>query len=556
MPMQDGAELVADVHAPAGEGRWPVLLVRTPYGRRGSFQSQHMLNLDVLDALAAGFVVVIQDVRGRGSSDGRFEPYVDEADDARASLDWIVDQPFSNGWVGMYGASYVGVTQWQAVRSGHPALAAIAPAETVDHYRDDWTYTGGAFQLGLLTMWMMDSLAPEDIDRRERAGEDVGRLRTLLDDLVADPPAALARRPLAGGHVDELSPSYAEWLRRRDDRDYWQRRDVAHLVPALPLAGLHIVGLNDVFCDGGLAAYARATGPGAPAAERQHLILGPWSHGNFTDWQGDLWLGHSADAGTFGLGARQLEFFRASAEGRASRLPPVEYFTTGVNRWREAESWPPPGVRDTDFYLAADGGLHPAPAPEGLREFVSDPDDPVPTVGGATFLPGIFVGKNSGPKDQRPVEQRSDVLVFTSAPLDADLEVAGSVSAELWGACEQASCDWTVRICDVDPSGVSLGIVDGIQRSCSPEPAERARLGAVAVRVGAISHVFPAGHRVRVQVAGSNFPRFDRNPHSTSDVASARVDEYVPARQVLGVGGIHASRISLPVVRDGERTPL
>jgi putative CocE/NonD family hydrolase len=549
--MQDGVELATDVYTPAEGGRWPVLLARTPYGKEGSFQSQHMLNLDVMAALEAGFAVVLQDTRGRGASDGSFEPYLNEPEDAWATVEWICSQPFSAGWVGMYGASYVGVTQWQAVKAGHPALRAIAPSETADSYREGWSYSGGAFQLGLLTLWMIESLAPEDVRRRARAGDPHADLaQSVLDTLVADPATALARLPLVDGRVELLAPDYAYWLGHPGDDAYWRGIDVSAAVPALALAGLHIVGLNDVFCSGGLAAYARASAAGAPAAERQHLIVGPWSHGNFTDWQGDVWLGYQADAGRFGLGARQLEFFRAVFEERPPDLAPVEYFTTGINVWRTAPSWPPPGVRAQMLYPDPAGGLQWSPGGEAILEFVSDPRDPVPTTGGATFLQGMGVARNSGPKLQAAVESRPDVVVFTSAPLAEDLEVVGPVMATLEVACEDSGCDWVVRLCDVDTDGASLGMADGIRRLSAADHVGGDRGGRrpVEVSLGAISHVFRAGHRLRLQITGSNFPRFDRNPHARVRPERATAEDLEPARQRLRVGGAVPTRVVLPVV--------
>lgn len=548
VPMPDGVELATDVYLPGTEGRWPVLLVRTPYGKESSFQTQHMLNLDVVVALAAGFAVVLQDTRGRGASDGRYRPFLDDSGDAWATLEWISTQSFSTGWVGMYGASYVGATQWLAAKSRHPALRAIVPVLTMDHFREDWTYAGGALQLGFVGLWMIETLAP--IDLEQRAGEPgLDECWNLLRTLQEDPTAALSRRPIAGDDIERLAPYFTSWLSRPVEDEGWAGIDVSRTLPALPIRGLHVVGFNDIFCDGGLAAYARATAPDAPAADQQYLIAGPWSHGNYSDWQGGRWHGYQAAAGGMDLQGKQLEFFRAGVEGRSPVLPKVQYFTSGTDRWHEAETWPPPGVEPLSLFLTADRRLEPKPGDPGRLEVESDPDDPVPTAGGASFLQGLLQGVNSGPRRQGEIEARPDVLVFTSEPLADDLTVTGTVTAELWGACDQADCDWTIRLCDVDPQGNSTGIVDGIQRvRFLPEgPRTPGEFGWVRVRVGATSHVFRAGHRLRVQVAGSNFPRFDRNPHALVNPGLAVPEEFVVARQMLGLGGAHPSRIVLPV---------
>ncbi|MCV2394489.1 CocE/NonD family hydrolase [Actinotalea sp. M2MS4P-6] len=556
VPMRDGVRLATDLYVPDGPGPWPVLLARTPYGKESAFQSQFILNLEPPHAVAAGFAVAIQDTRGRNGSEGSFWPFAAERSDGADTVDWLAAQDFCDGRVAMYGASYVGATQWLAASGRPEALVAIAPQLSMDHYRADWTYQGGALQLGLEVLWVLESLGAADVPRRHAdAPEDLARATEVLARLQHDPPATLARRPVLDEDLALIAPYTASWLARPEEDAEWDAVDVSQLMPRLEVPALHVVGWHDIFCEGGLQAYRRAVDPGAPAADRQYLLAGPWSHGNMSDWQGDGWLGYDASAWGIDIQGQQLELFRAVLDGREPDLPKVRYFTGGIDVWRTADRWPLPGVAPQRWHLRQDGVLGEEAGVAGECSFVADPDDPVPTVGGPSFLPGLLMATNSGAKDQAEVEARDDVLVWTSPPLVEDLHVAGTVEAELWGRCDQEDCDWTVRLCDVDADGLSLGVTDGILRARyrdgAASPLVPDEVTRFVVTVGSTSHLFRAGHRVRVQVAGSNFPRFDRNPHRMVPVATSTPEDAVPARQTVVWGPAHPSSLVLPVAPPG-----
>src|SRR5690606_36549662 len=217
---------------------------------------------------------------------------------------------------------------------------------------------------------------------------------------------------------------------------------------------------------GGLRAFERSSEADAPAAHRQYLVAGLWSHGNMSDWQGDRWYGYGASAEAVGIQQMQLELARAVMDGREPEIPRVQYFTSGVDEWRSSEVWPLPDVHNEHWAFSADGALVPAMLPilDGDTAFRSDPGDPVPSVGGPSFLPGILQGRNSAHKLQTAVEERDDVVLFTSPPLSEDLHIIGEVTAKIWGACDRLSADWVVRLCDVSPDGMSFGITDGVLR--------------------------------------------------------------------------------------------
>ncbi len=552
--MADGTVLATDVWLPdetPPPGGRPALLQRLPYDKSSSFMAQHVIGMEIPLALDAGFAVVVQDTRGRYCSGGRFDPFVHEARDGADTIAWIRAQPWSDGRVAMYGASYIGATQLLAATEAPEGLAALAPQLTSLSLRDPWTYRAGALQLGFVLLWLIESLAPADLDRLSSA--DRAELDAVLDGLRADPAAAMSRLPLLTPELERLAPYVAEWLRHPARDDWWQSFDPAERADEIDVAALHIAGTSDIFCEGSLAAY-RAMRDG-PAGDGQYLVLGPWSHGNTTDWQGERWLGYDAASAALDLTGLQLEFFRAVLDGRAPDMPRVRYFATGADEWREAADWPVPGTEQVALHLRTGGRLT-AAAPDGEEapdSYVSDPRRPVPTTGGATFLPGLLMARNSGHRSQTEVERRPDVLVYTGVPLRHDIEVTGEVVLELWAASSATDCDWTARLCDVAPDGTSTGIVDGILRSRyrngpDPEPLAPGRPERFTVVLGSTSHVFRAGHAVRLQVASSNHPRFDRNPQQLADPVTATEADLVVAEQTVFHDAPRPSRLLLPTV--------
>lgn len=553
--MRDGVSLAADVWLPAADGQFPTLLQRTPYGRDVAFGSQHIVGMENLRALDAGFAVVIQDSRGCFDSEGSFAPFVHESDDGVDTLEWIRAQPFSDGRVATYGASYIGATQMLLAMQGPEGHVAMAPYLTAGDYRRGWAQRHGALQLGFLWLWIIEGLAPADADHRGLPAEHP--VRHWLAEASADPVAAMSRLPLLDDAALEVAPYLADWVSDATPDSYWQAIDTLSRVEHMRARGLHIVGLNDIFAEGSLQSYLELRERGGTRAVRdgQYLVLGPWSHGNISDWQGDQWLGSAAAAGALDLAGLQIDFFTAAMEGREPDLPRVQFFVSGLNEWCTANQWPPPGQEHTLFLGAGRHLVTEHPIEAGVERFLSDPADPVPTVGGQTYLPGVSLGRNSGPKDQREVEVRADVVLLRGDPLDRALTVAGSVRLELWAASSAEDCDWTARLVDIDPSGTSRGIADGIRRSRyrhgdDPRPLVPGRAERFVVDVGHVAHRFGPGHRIGLQVASSNFPRFDRNPQQMVDPVRAGPEDFVSAEQTIHHGSDRASRLVLPVISD------
>jgi putative CocE/NonD family hydrolase len=565
--MRDGAVLRADVWRPAGAGRHPTILQRLPYDKSDSFVTTFLNALEPLRAVEAGFVVVLQDTRGRYESDGTFVPVLQERQDGADTIAWIARQPFSDGSVCMHGASYVGATQLLAA-TGRPAgLRALVPHLTSDDYYDGWFYSGGAFQLGFAIFWAV-GLSSDALVQRRAAGEDVEDLTRELLRLIADPWSLYERLPLTDHWLfDELCPQYAEWLAHPDRDAYWRERSVREQHSMIDVPALHIGGWADIFCDGTLRNYTGLRDHAATAAARagQRLLVGPWSHGNPHDLQGDL--DHGAPASQLALDMTEvhLDFFRQILAGRSMDAPRVRIFVMGANVWRDEDDWPLARARVQRQYLhsggnansaAGDGALSSA-APsehEPPDRYLYDPTDPVPTVGGATLLPGAYLGARSGPRDQRDVEARSDVLVYTGEPLTADLEVTGPVRLILVASSSAIDTDWTAKLVDVHPDGRAIGIVDGILRSRYRNGFERPVLlkpdepHEFTIELGATSMLFRAGHRLRLEVSSSNFPRFARHPNIGGDLATAAADDIQAATQSVFHDAARPSYLELPVI--------
>lgn len=543
-PMRDGCVLRADIWLPDGEGPWPVLLQRTPYRKEDAFGTQYISAMDFRPALKRGYAIVIQDTRGRYSSEGSFDPFVHEKDDGVDTIAWLRDQTFCNGQVVMFGASYVGATQVLAAAGDPEGLLAISPHLTTGRHGDTWMYRGGAIELGFLLLWIIESLGATDLERRigHMQPSEGERAKAFLAELQHDPYAAFARLPVLDDRLINLAPYAADWFNPENAAASTADREHLDALTLTKVPALVSAGWNDLFLEGALELFTTLRRRSGDIADR--LLIGPWSHGNPSDWQGDAWHGNSAS--TAGLSDVQLDFFDAARRGEALNTPRVRYFRSGSNSWHSAEDWPLSDTVQQRFFLDGTTLKPDLGDVGGQLSYLSDTLNPVPTVGGANFVPGLLLGRNSGPKDQRSVEKRDDVLTFTSEPLAEDTEVTGLVEVSLWVSSTGSSADWTARLCEVDPEGRSVGLVDGIYRQhlTSLNPDE------VHVRLGHISHLFRRGSRYRLQVASSNFPRFDRNPQTGASPSAAGPEDFLAHNHTIYFGPDTPSELRLQIRRN------
>jgi putative CocE/NonD family hydrolase len=534
VPMRDGCVLRADVYRPTGPGPWPVIVARTPYGRTPSVEIAH---LDPWAAVRHGLIAVVQDTRGRHGSegDGPWRPLDGEDLDGADTIEWAARLPGSNGHVGTWGFSYLGNVQVQAASQRPPSLAAITPGLTWHSPDDGLVARGGARELGLGVWWGLftgfDALVRTHADDEREMAARMSRLVHDYDNLATDGywELPLAVEPVLSRHD---APSIFQ-ARTRQAAALDSRLDRVD-VPVLNIGGWY-----DVFLQGTIDNHVSA---GRHTTSR--LVIGPWCHVNYSSVQGDLDFGISSDGSAEGspawlpgLAFDWLKRHASSADDEWSTEAPVRIFVMGANEWRDEEVWPPAGLVPTRFVLDAGGVLTLGrPAKEGTASYSYDPLEPVPTCGGSTLLPGL----TAGAVDQSRIESREDVLVFTTAELTDDVEVTGRVSATLKVSSDAQTTDWVVRLCDVHPDGRSFNVTDGVARVTMESGVPQ----QVEVDLWSTSMVFKTGHRIRVQVTSSCFPRWDRNLNTRD---GERTGEMRVARQTVHTGGIDGSHITLPI---------
>ncbi len=472
LPAAGGVELVTDLYLAAPLEPRPTVLIRSPYGRS-------RLVWGGLAGLFAerGYNAVIQSCRGTFGSGGQLDFHA-EAGDGRAAADWIVGQRWSNGEIGTFGLSYLSFVQW-ALASTHPPQLKAMAIQIMSADRSRTYYPGGSFALDNALTWSYL------MAHQEEAGLG-GLLATLRQRRALEP--AFRHLPLLT--ADEVAtgrpvPFYRDWVTHEPGDDFWRELDFAPILDEHRVPTSFVGGWYDYFLPYMLEEHGRLAASGRDV----QLVVGPWKH--------------SSAAGVIAGFREALAWFDVHLKGEAGRRnpAPVRVAVMGARRpdWRELGSWPPPAA-EAAWHLHPGGRLAPGvpPASEPDR-FRYDPADPTPAVGGTSL------SSNSGPRDNRALERRADVLTYTSDTLPAALEVAGPVQAELHLESSTRHFDVFARLCDVDPGGRSTNVCDRIL-SCGPSTAR-----PICVELWPTAYRFAAGHRVRLQVSGGSHPRFARN---------------------------------------------
>lgn len=563
MVASDGVILRSVVHRMADRDLQPVVLVRNPYGEPLT------RNIPVAVLLAAGFAVVIQDCRGTGDSDGVFVPFEGEAADSVDAVRWAAQLPFSDGRVVTYGASYSGMVQLAAAVAQPEGLTGIVPIVTPDDYQTRLAYRGGAFQMGQLTGWYTMKTLQSLLYRAQR-GEDVREVLGRLGAHAADPWRSIGAGPLTDAPVlSEVLPTWKRWTSNDETGTYWPALSYRDRRSAITVPALHVGGWFDLFLGGTIDNFVHLSAHAATprAREGQRLIIGPWQHVDQSGTIGDLSFGAAASGAGIGLEATIAAFARACVDGEPLPGAPVRVYVMNAGRWREAETWPLEGTVSTPWYLHPDGRLAPhRPAADGGEsEYRHDPADPVPMRGGQS---GIFAGGLAGgsewapgPRDQRALDARADILRFTSDELDADLEATGPVSVVLYATSSAEDTDFVARLVDVYPDGRAIGVVDGIVRAKfrhgqdHAEPIIPGEIYEYEIDLWATGWLFRAGHRLRVDVCSSSYPNWDVNGGKLENNATIAPDQRVVAIQRVRHDAEHPSRIVLPVIPLNGTTP-
>jgi putative CocE/NonD family hydrolase len=552
--MRDGVLLRADIYRPKTPGTYPALVQRTPYSKNDDGSPRRFSEL-----AARGYVVVVQDTRGRYMSDGVARPH-DEAEDGFDTLAWVSTLPYVNGKTGMWGGSYLATTQLLAATLQPTSLVALFPSSSYNS-RYDMVFQGGAFYLNDGLGWNLGQSA--DVRRRVATpgGDRDGPIGMTREQSSAFRERWLWHVPLKtmdALDLKRLAPGYGEMLAHPSYDEFWKTFDIEARHDKIQVPAFHLTGWYDTLLSGTLKNYVGMRGRAGTDTARRHqrLIVGPWSHARpsaSSTKLGDVDFGSEAGLDSAALIARWFDYWLKGGDRSVVDTAPVRIFVMGENKWRDEQEWPLARAKPTAYYLRSagsantldgDGRLSSSPpGTEKADAYVYDPWNPVPT--------GAIGGYSRIPSDQRAIEARSDVLVYTSEPLASDVEVTGPVSLTVWVSSSAPDTDFTGKLVDVFPDGTARALTDGILRARYRESKTAPKLLTpgqpveLNIDLGATSNVFRAGHRIRLEVSSSNFPRFDRNPNTGGtfgeDAELRRANQQVfhdvrrPSRLVLPV---------------------
>ena len=551
--MRDGVVLYADIYRPQSPGKFPVLLERTPYNKDSSVNF-------AIRAAAHGYVVIVQDVRGRYKSAGEWYPFKHESEDGYDTVEWAAALPYSDGKVGMFGGSYVGATQMLAAIAHPPHLAGICPVVTASNYHDNWTYQGGA-----LAQWFDESwttgLAQDTVNRY---------LVTVSNAVEGSRTLPLANYPLFNvkGNLEEngltakFAPYFLDWLAHPSFDDYWRQWSIQDHYADIQVPALTVAAWYDLFQGGSLRNYIgiRAQGGSEAARKGQQLLIIIGGHAGLGRKVGDVDFGPTAEFKEDDTTLNWYDFLFKGIKNDFAKATPVKIFVMGTNTWRDEEAWPLARAVTTRYFLhssgranssSGNGMLSQTPSTtEPTDQYVYDPEDPVPTIGGPLCCDAVHLA--AGPRDQRPVELRPDVLIYSAAPFATDTEVTGPVSVELYAKSSALDTDFTAKLVDVWPNGFAQNLTEGIVRAryrdsqSEPSLLIPGNIYKFNIDIWSTSNVFLAGHTLRLEISSSNFPRFNRNLNNGKSNNGGEQPQ--KATNIILHDAKHPSALLLPVV--------
>jgi putative CocE/NonD family hydrolase len=551
--MRDGVVLRADIFRPQADGKFPVLLQRTPYNKNGGTSFG-------LKAASRGYVAIVQDVRGRFSSQGEWYPFKNEANDGYDTVEWAAALPYSNGRVGMWGGSYVGATQMLAAIVHPPNLAGICPVVTASNYHENWTYQGGAFEQWFDQSWT-SGLAQDTLNRAVMKNTNalLGEWKLPLSSY---PLFNFAESAFIPSTANSLAPYYLDWLAHPAYDEYWKGISIEEHYGEITVPALTVAAWYDIFQGGSLRNYVgiKAYGGSEAARHGQHLLVTIGGHAGNGERIGDVDFGPAAaEYDEDDITLRWYDYLFNEVHNEFAGKP-VRIFVMGANHWREEDDWPLARAHNTKYFLHSNGAANSLagngslstspPRSEAFDHYLYDPSNPVPTVGGPLCCDSAHLAP--GPRDQRAVEARDDVLVYSTATFAEDTEITGPVTMELFAKSSAVDTDFTAKLVDVAPDGFAQNITEGIVRARYRDSRERATLMKsgqtykFTIDLWSTSNVFRRGHRLRLEISSSNFPRFDRNLNTGGDAASAQ--KFVSAANAVYHDVEHPSALILPIV--------
>jgi uncharacterized protein len=562
METQDGTVLRADIYRPDDKQKRPSILNRTPYNKVLVAERDSIL----LNVIQAGYAFVFQDIRGRYASEGNYDGgdtfLRQEGPDGRDAVEWVAGQPWCDGNVGTYGGSYMARVQWLLAKEKVPHLKAMAPSISSNTPAPQATLWYGVIAL-IMGASSAATVGMDIADKLGKQGKDVSHIQQLLSQVVSNPEEALNYLPLK----DMPHFNYP------GVKEVWYNRGLQSLPPpetapdiiwdyekvAVPC--LHQSGWYDFNERGTLENYrSMKEKGGSPLARKaQHLLLGPWMHGQMTSTLGEINFSPLADFQGAGVANYNISFFNKYLRGMDINLPAVRYFVMGRNTWYNAEDWPLPQTIWQRYFLHSQGRANSSdgngllsrnePGNEPFDTFIYDPHSPVRTTGGAWAAGNGFV---SGPLDQSHIERRSDVLCYTTPELKEDLEVTGPLVLHLFATTSARDTDFTAKLVDIYPDGHCYNVADGIIRArfrksvFSPEQLNPGEVYEYTINLVATSQLFRRGHRLRIDVSSSNFPAFDRNMNTGNPIGEDA--RGIQATQSIFHQRQYPSFIDLPVI--------
>ncbi|MBW2084621.1 MAG: CocE/NonD family hydrolase [Deltaproteobacteria bacterium] len=560
MKTRDGVVLRADVYRPDDKDKHPAILIRSPYNKQLSGKSDY---LSAVDAAFARYAFVVQDTRGRFTSEGDYMPGMPEGLDGYDTVEWIASEPWCDGNVGMAGGSYLGRIQWQTAMEAPPSLKAMAPHITTAGPLSE-TRMSGPLDFEQSVSWFA-LMAIDMIDKLEKQGKDISKMREMIDRARFNTDEVInylpfkdvphfnfegVRQGFQPGRVDAILAAL------KSEKDlYWSYDKVQ--VPCMHAAGWYDLFVGSLFNN---FLSMREKGGSKIAREGQYVLCGPWAHGaNLLAFVGGLHFGPVARGVAAFVQERHLAFFDKYLRGIDKDIPLVRYFVMGRDRWQNADTWPLPQTDWQRFYLHSKGRANTAsgngvlsrnePGSEPSDIFVYDPRFPVPTLGGRNLPTGRLV---PGPFDQTLNENRSDVLCYTTPELQEDMEITGPLTLHLFASTSAKDTDFTAKLIDVYPHGAAYNVAEGCIRAknrksvLKPEPITPGEVYEFTIDMAHTSIVLHKGHRIRLDVSSSNFPRIDRNMNTGN--AFGEDAQGVPAVQTIFHQSEYPSYIDLPVI--------
>jgi putative CocE/NonD family hydrolase len=564
--MRDGVRLATDVYRPDDGARHPVLMNGHPYDN-DHFLCTHELLFSPLVAAQRGYAVAVQEARGRAGSEGTWRPYGDEGRDVYDTVEWAAAQPWSDGNVGLYGACALGYGAIQGAVEAPPHLKAVFAYMVASNYHSGWTYSNGAFELGFQLSWVWTILAQDTISRlglEPAASEEaVRKLAEAQSDLLG----SARHLPLVDfpAYQNGAAPYWREWLSHPGYDEFWKQVDAVARADRIQVPILHMSAWYDTCLRSHMDLYSALKLHGDERVRDQHrLLLGPWDHSAYYNKRptcaGERDFGPEVLTGPDTLAAISFQWFDYWLRGEGEGFLPeskVRYFQMGENVWKEVDSWPPPHSV-VPYYLHSAGQANSRmgngvldtepPGTEPPDSYVYDPFDPVPTARGRSMiyvLPGV--------ENQAQVEERQDVLVYTTPRLAEPVAITGPVSVTVYASSSAPDTDFTAKLVDVEPDGYCANIAEGIIRAryrngCDREEfLEPGEVTEFRIDLWDMAHTFLPNHRIRLEISSSNFPRFDRNLNSRVTPALGGAEDAQKAVQQVFHTAPHPSHLSLPV---------